>query len=72
MEWARVDDPLATTTSCYQQGAADGGARFSRLEGAWWGDRTGYFLSTDGGTVGEGQVFEYDPEAETLKLILRL
>ena len=69
VRWVRIDDPLATTQSCYAQGAAKGGARFSRLEGAWWGDRTGYFLSTNGGSVGEGQVFEYDPRDETLTLI---
>jgi uncharacterized protein len=69
VEWVRVDDPLAVTRSCYAQGAARGGARFSRLEGAWWGHRTGYFLSTNGGSVGEGQVFEYDPKHETLTVI---
>jgi secreted PhoX family phosphatase len=69
VEWVRVDDPRARSESTYAQGAELGGARFRRLEGAWWGDRTGFFLSTDGGTVGEGQVFEYDPEAETVKLI---
>ena len=63
--WVRIDDPLAAAQSCYAQGAAKGGARFSRLEGAWWGHRTGYFLSTNGGSVGEGQVFEYDPRDET-------
>jgi secreted PhoX family phosphatase len=67
--WVRIDDPTAATESCYAQGAAKGGARFSRLEGAWWGDRTGYFLSTNGGSVGEGQVFEYDPKEETLTVI---
>jgi uncharacterized protein len=46
-----------------------GGAKFRRLEGSWWGDRTGYFLSTNGGSMGEGQVFEYGPRSETLKLI---
>ena len=30
---------------------------------------TGFFLSTNGGSVGEGQVFEYDPRDETLKVI---
>ena len=69
VRWVRIDDPSATTASCYAQGAAKGGARFSRLEGAWWGDRTGYFLSTNGGSVGEGQVFEYDPDDETLTVI---
>jgi secreted PhoX family phosphatase len=69
VEWVRIDDPYALTASCYAQGAAKGGARFSRLEGAWWGHRTGFFLSTNGGSVGEGQVFEYDPRDETLKVI---
>ena len=69
VRWVRIDDPTAATESCYAQGAAQGGARFSRLEGAWWGDRTGYFLSTNGGSVGEGQVFEYDPRDETLTVI---
>ena len=69
VRWVLIDDPTAATQSCYAQGAAKGGARFSRLEGSWWGDRTGFFLSTNGGVVGEGQVFEYDPRDETLKLI---
>lgn len=69
VKWVRIDDPLALTQSTYAQGAALGGARFSRLEGAWWGDRTGYFLSTNGGSVGEGQVFEYDPDDETLTVV---
>jgi uncharacterized protein len=46
VRWVRIDDPTAATESCYAQGAAKGGARFSRLEGAWWGERTGFFLST--------------------------
>ena len=68
-KWVRIDDPSAATQSCFEQGFAKGGARFSRLEGAWWGEHTGFFLSTNGGMVGEGQVFEYDPRDETLKLI---
>ena len=69
VEWVRIDDPSAVTIPTFQQGYLKGGARFSRLEGAWWGERTGYFLSTNGGVVGEGQVFEYDPRRERLKLI---
>lgn len=69
VRWVRIDDPTAAATSCFQQGWALGGARFSRLEGAWWGEKTGFFLSTDGGSVGEGQVFEYDPRDESLTLI---
>jgi secreted PhoX family phosphatase len=69
VRWVPIEDPLATASSCYAQGAALGAARFSRLEGAWWGHQTGYFLSTSGGVVGEGQVFEYDPRSESLTLI---
>jgi uncharacterized repeat protein (TIGR03803 family) len=69
VEWVRIDDPGATEVPTYVQGARTGGARFSRLEGCWWGQDTGYFLSTDGGTAGKGQVFEYDPAGETLTLI---
>ncbi len=67
--WVRIDDPTAAMQSCQAQGAAKGGALFARLEGAWWGDKTGFFLTTNGGVAGEGQVFEYNPRAETVKLI---
>ena len=76
VEWVKINDPKAEAKSTFLQGYEDGkGARFRRLEGAWWGDTTGYFLATTGGSVtppatgGEGQVFEYNPLAETLKLI---
>jgi uncharacterized protein len=71
VQWARIEDPSANTRSTYVQGASapNFGARFRRLEGCWWGDRTGYFLSTNGGAAGEGQIFEYDPRAETITLI---
>jgi secreted PhoX family phosphatase len=69
VQWVRIDDPTAATTSVYEQGRLKGGARFRRLEGAWWGHKKGYFLSTDGGQVREGQVFEYDPREDTITLI---
>jgi len=69
IEWVPIADPSASTTSTYQQGRALGGARFRRLEGAWWGHKTGFFLSTDGGQAGEGQVFEIDPKKKLLGLI---
>ena len=69
VQWVPINDPEATTMSTVQQGLAQGGAQFRRLEGCWWGDTKGYFLSTNGGPVSEGQVFEYDPHNETIKLI---
>jgi hypothetical protein len=69
VKWVRIEDPTASVRPVVQQGIEQGGVTFRRLEGAWWGDRTGYFLSTNGGSVGEGQVFEYDPRDETLTVI---
>jgi secreted PhoX family phosphatase len=69
VEWVRIDDPLAATRTTFAQGRLKGAARFQRLEGAWWGDRVGYFISTNGGAEQRGQVFELDPRALTLKLI---
>ena len=75
IEWVEITDPTAATTSTFAQGFAKGGARFRRLEGAWWGTTLGYFLATTGGTTmgqppgGEGQVFEFNPFNQTIKLI---
>jgi len=69
VEWVPIAEPNAPVLSTFQQGASLGGARFRRLEGCWSDADFIYFLSTDGGQVGEGQVFQYDPESNTLKLI---
>jgi len=76
VEWVPINDPSAATKSTFRQGFEDGqGARFRRLEGAWWSTTIGYFLATTGGATtvpgaeGEGQVFEYNPIAETITLI---
>jgi secreted PhoX family phosphatase len=69
VEWVRIDEPEAKTRSTFLQGRLRGGARLQRLEGAWWGEHVGYFLSTNGGAMQRGQVFEYNPGAETLRLV---
>ena len=82
VEWADVPVPDPPTNasnvlqgpSPFQQGLANGGASFRRLEGCWYGDGKIFFLSTDGGPVtssgsGEGQIFEYDIRRGTLKLL---
>ena len=75
-EWVVIDEPerahspgTTDTLGCFKQGLAKGGATFARLEGIWYGNKRLYVVSTSGGTVGEGQVFEYDPKREKLKLI---
>jgi secreted PhoX family phosphatase len=51
------------------QGRDHGGALFARLEGAWYGAGRVFFVSTDGGDAEQGQVWEYDPEGDRLRLL---
>lgn len=74
--WVAIDDPDRAHTpgtqdggGVYSQGAARGGAAFARLEGCWWGNDVCYFVSTSGGSAGSGQVWQYDPRRETLRLV---
>ncbi len=70
--WVDIDNPNpanAVVDSVFSQGFARGGARFARLEGAWYGNHVIYFASTNGGNVGQGQIWEYDPAAETVRLL---
>ena len=71
--WVTIDvpDPAvpAAPTSVFAQGSAKGGAAFARLEGAWYGRGKIYFTSTNGGNAGQGQVWEYEPSSETLRLV---
>ncbi|MGQ0767011.1 MAG: alkaline phosphatase PhoX [Gemmatimonadota bacterium] len=62
----RVPDPEASwgeDNAVFAQGFSDGGARFSRLEGCWYGDRSIYFHATNGGDARLGQVWRYRPGA---------
>jgi secreted PhoX family phosphatase len=69
--WVTIDnpDPASADPRPYAQGAAKGGAAFARLEGAWWSHGKAYFVSTSGGNVSQGQIWEYEPCSETLTLI---
>jgi uncharacterized protein len=73
VEWRTIDvpDPGVPTgmTSVFSQGFAAGGARFGRLEGAWYGNSRIYFVSTSAGNAGQGQVWEFDPLNERLRLL---
>lgn len=70
VEWVTIDDPdpddsggADISKSVYNQGLARGAAIFGRLEGCWYNpaDRSIVFSCTNGGPVGEGQVWEYKP-----------
>jgi uncharacterized protein len=68
--WVDIDNPdpaNAETDSLavFKQGAASGGAIFTRLEGAWFGDGSIFFGSTNGGAAGAGQIFRYRPRGHS-------
>ncbi len=70
--WVTIDTPdpvLPAGPSVFAQGTAKGGAAFARLEGAWYGRGKIYFTSTNGGNAGQGQIWEYEPSSETLRLL---
>lgn len=71
--WVTIDvaDPAvpAGATAVFAQGFAKGGAAFARLEGAWYGRGRIFFSSTNGGNTGQGQIWEYEPSSDTLRLV---
>ncbi|MGH6629322.1 MAG: alkaline phosphatase PhoX, partial [Burkholderiales bacterium] len=77
VEWVTIDipdpDPITSTTSCFAQGFAKGGARFNRLEGIFRGeDNSIFFVSTSGGNALYGQLWKYRPDNSgggTLELV---
>jgi secreted PhoX family phosphatase len=73
VQWHVIDQPdpnlAGGQPSAFSQGFTKGAARFARLEGAWPGHGMIYFLSTSGGDAGEGQIFEYDPVEERVRLL---
>jgi secreted PhoX family phosphatase len=79
VEWVTITNPDPvpvsvvisgqTLSAVFVEGLAAGGARFRRLEGCWYGNGQIFFISTNGGNMGFGQVWAYDPASETLRLV---
>lgn len=73
-DWVTIDvadpDSEANGASNRAQGFAKGAALFSRGEGAWWGNGKVYFVCSNGGDASRGQVFAYDPLANTVTLFV--
>lgn len=81
VSWVAIADPdpanaSADSQAVFRQGWAQGGARFNRLEGAWFGDGSVYFISTNGGEPnpagdpGLGQVWQYVPRGRSGGLLV--
>jgi len=62
VQWVDIDDPDPVQTATndprrtFNQGYAQGGALFNRLEGCWEEDGTIFFVSTSGGDMKNGDV----------------
>ncbi|MEC7567078.1 MAG: alkaline phosphatase PhoX [Planctomycetota bacterium] len=76
IEWVTIDDPTiphveGTTNALgvYSQGRKLGGTNFARLEGIWHFKGSIFFDSTSGGDASAGQIWEYVPAKNTLRLI---
>ena len=76
VEWVQIESPDNQSSTMpgnfvWAQGQALGAATFSRLEGCWYGnDKKIYIVSTSGG-IGQGQIWVYDPKAETIALLFQ-
>jgi secreted PhoX family phosphatase len=77
VHWVAIEQPdpvgvWGDTGAVFAQGFTKGGARFSRLEGCWWGDGGVFFHATNGGDAKVGQVWFYrptSPDAGALTLV---
>ncbi|HKP61286.1 MAG TPA: alkaline phosphatase PhoX [Polyangiales bacterium] len=70
VDWVDIAEFDPPTDTVRAEGQTKGAARFSRGEGCGYGHGSIYFVCTDGGDLRAGQVFQYDPECETLTLIV--
>lgn len=76
VRWVPIPNPDPANASTdsqavFRQGWEQGGAVFQRLEGAWYGDGSVFFISTNGGDPrpggdpGLGQVWQYIPRGNS-------
>jgi hypothetical protein len=57
VDWVPIDDPSGARRRTAHQAFDRGAARVSRGEGIWAHEDRVYFVSTDGGPAGRGQIF---------------
>jgi len=77
IDWVDIEQPAppgdrraVDANGVFAQGRAQGGARFTRLEGIWAARRRIVFASTSGGAARRGQIFELDTRRDRLRLLL--
>jgi secreted PhoX family phosphatase len=78
VEWVTITNPDPSgANDVFTEGFTQGGSKFNRLEGCWYGDGSIFFASTSGGDVkngdvnsdgvaeGYGQIWEYRPTGKS-------
>ncbi|VAV87254.1 hypothetical protein MNBD_ALPHA06-546 [hydrothermal vent metagenome] len=60
-DWVDLKDSHNPENDLEDRGIKAGAARFTRGEGAWFGDREMFFACTDGGAAKSGQIWRYVP-----------
>ncbi|MEM8739194.1 MAG: alkaline phosphatase PhoX [Planctomycetota bacterium] len=61
VNWIDVEDVTAPRDDLRHQVFANGGAKFARGEGMWWGRQSVFFACTTGGLNRKGQLWRYVP-----------
>ena len=74
VKWVRIPEPDSRLGHLpdgfvFNQGLERGAARFARLEGCCYGDRSIFFNATSGGDAGAGQVWQYHIGRRELQLV---
>ncbi|MEW4454443.1 alkaline phosphatase PhoX [Bremerella sp. JC817] len=76
VRWHKISNPRLELTAAgtkpetvFEQGKKLGGSTFSRLEGCWYGNGLIYFDATDGGAAKAGQIWQFDPQNQTVTLL---
>ena len=62
VEWVNLTDVSSPGDDLRYQAQSKGAAIFGRLEGCWWSNGVVYFVTTDGGPAGLGQIFRYSSD----------
>ncbi|MGP1386062.1 MAG: alkaline phosphatase PhoX [Thainema sp.] len=70
VEWVKLEDVDPEEDTLRFEAQAKGAAVWYRGEGAWYHQGKHYWVCSNAGDEGEGQVWAYDPATETVTLIV--
>ena len=70
VRWVKLEDVDPVGDTLRFEAQSKGAAVWFRGEGAWFHNGEHYFVCSNAGDAGEGQVWCYDPRRETVRLIV--